>query len=119
MAVAVQAMVDARVAGVQFGRHVLQHPVAEAEQAPGLRAYPEITVRVRQQFLNGAGGKKWRVLVAVEVKVEAVVAHQAPLRAEPQVPVRRLRDGVDGRAGEPLLRAPTVARVVGRPAVRV
>ncbi len=105
-----------RVGRQSLGRGVgCEAAVVVAQQAGGGRD-PQRTGLILQQVTHGVALELRRVFAIERDKVNAVEADQAPVRAQPQIAVTRLQNGVDGVLRQPGIGAPSlVAEVLQRP----
>ncbi len=89
-------------------------PVAVAQQA-GRGRDPQAAGFVFEQVVDRVAFELRGIFCVEGDKVDAVEAHQAPVRAQPHVAVPGLQDGVDCVLGQPGIRTPClVAKVVER-----
>ncbi len=102
---------DERVAKT-FGLAIGAEGAAAVAQEPAsIGAGPEAAIAAYGQTKDAVLMEGGRVVAIVHDEFGAIETHQAARCADPQIVVRRLREGLNGILGKAVLRLPDAARV--------
>ena len=91
-----------------------EHAILEPGQAAAGRTDPERTETIFEQRGDVVVAERSGVGSGEDLEAHSIEADEPLLGAEPQIPVARLQDGLDGILREPLIGLPHVVHVLGQ-----